>query len=201
MIISSASFIISARASRQFPAPELPEFAFAGRSNAGKSTLLNSLTGKSIAKTSGSPGKTRMVNFFLINKTDKNKADKNACYFVDLPGYGFAVHGAERTEWEPVISEYITSRSSLRAVIVLLDSRHFILPNDERAIAWLETLGREYIAVLTKSDKLTFSELKRTSHTADNYFVSRPLCRGCIPFSSVNGAGKKELLSLLGSLT
>ena len=143
MTITSTTFIISAREARTFPADGLQEFAFVGRSNAGKSTLLNKLTASTIAKTSSTPGKTRLINFFHVDYQTGSK--KNACIFTDLPGYGFAVHGDERSSWEPVITQYIRSRSVLRAVILLLDARHFILPNDAQAVEWLESAGKDFV--------------------------------------------------------
>ena len=116
MIVTAADFVISAVKPEQYPAPEFPEIAFAGRSNVGKSSLINTLLNrKNLVKTSRTPGRTQLINFFLINQ---------ALSFVDLPGYGYAkVPAAVQKKWGPMIETYLSSRESLRGVIVLMDLR------------------------------------------------------------------------------
>ncbi|HZV13035.1 MAG TPA: ribosome biogenesis GTP-binding protein YihA/YsxC [Candidatus Kapabacteria bacterium] len=189
MKITSATFVTSIQEFKKLPQETLPEIAFVGRSNVGKSTLLNSLTGKRIAKTSSTPGKTRLINFFAINEQ---------FYFVDLPGYGFAVGDkGERAAWERTVGGYVAERRTLHGVLILLDARHFILPNDEEAVVWIESLHKPYIIILTKADKLKQSERSKTAREAEQFFSGRPLCRGSILYSSQTGAGKKELLQAI----
>ncbi|HET7152152.1 MAG TPA: ribosome biogenesis GTP-binding protein YihA/YsxC [Candidatus Kapabacteria bacterium] len=192
MKITSATFITSVGEFKKLPEETLPEIAFVGRSNVGKSSLLNSLTGTRIAKTSSTPGKTRLINFFAINSANAQ------FYFVDLPGYGFAVGDkGERAAWERTVGGYVSQRSTLHGVIILLDSRHFILPNDEEAVLWIESLSKPYIIALTKADKLKQSERSKTAREAERYFSGRPLCRGCIMHSSQTTTGKKEIMQAI----
>ena len=147
MLIKSAEFVISAVRPQQYPAEELPEFAFAGRSNVGKSSLINTLVSRrKLVQTSSTPGKTRLINFFRVN---------DALMFVDLPGYGYArVSQEERLKWRPMIEKYLSSRENLKAVVLILDIRR--TPNEEDA--QLVTVARREIAailVVTKTDKLS----------------------------------------------
>src|SRR5881394_2201187 len=146
--ITSTEFIISAAAERQFPSENLPEIAFVGRSNVGKSSLLNTLVGrKGIAKVSATPGKTRQINFFRVNER---------FMFADLPGYGFAkVSQTERDAWARLAERYMESRQDLRLVVALSDIRHSPTALDKQMFAWLDELQRSYIVVLTKLDKVS----------------------------------------------
>ena len=152
MIIRSASFVISNTSVKGCPAPKLPEYAFIGRSNVGKSSLINMLTRqKGLAKTSGKPGKTRLINHFIIN---------NEWYLVDLPGYGYAeVPKAERLKWEKMIRQYILQRENLQCLFVLIDSRHDAQEIDLNFMEWLGTSQIPFSIVFTKTDKLKPSEL------------------------------------------
>ncbi len=147
MIIQEAKYIMSNADYRECPAPELPEYAFIGRSNVGKSSLINMLTQrKSLAKTSQHPGKTQLINHFLIN---------SSWYLVDLPGYGYAkVSKSERDKWERMIYEYLRYRPNLQCIFVLVDSRH----DPQRVdLEFMESLGEEGIPfhiVFTKTDKM-----------------------------------------------
>ncbi len=156
MKIKSAQFIKSAKAPAQYPPATFPEVAFAGRSNVGKSTLINVLTNrKKLAATSATPGKTRLVNFFLLNGN---------LGIVDLPGYGFAkVPLATRKEWGPMVESYLRNRPNLKLVILLLDSRRTPSDGDLQLIDWLKTFGNDFLLVVTKADKLSRSELNRQS--------------------------------------
>ncbi|MGB8357932.1 MAG: ribosome biogenesis GTP-binding protein YihA/YsxC, partial [Bacteroidales bacterium] len=131
MIIRSATYVISSAKFTQLPPPDLPEYAFIGRSNVGKSSLINMLVSrKGLAKISGSPGKTHTINHFLINES---------WYLVDLPGYGYArVSQKMRAEWDRLIKAYITLRESLISLFVLIDARHEPLPSD---LAFMERLA------------------------------------------------------------
>ncbi len=146
MEITSATYIISSPKVENCPKPDMPEYAFIGRSNVGKSSLINMLTGQNnLAKTSNTPGKTQLINHFLINKE---------FYIVDLPGYGFAkVSQNMRAQWEKMIADYLQQRTNLVTVFVLIDSRHEPQPID---LAFLRKLGEWNIpfnVVFTKADK------------------------------------------------
>lgn len=148
MIVKTATFVCSNTRVDKLPAPSLPEYAFIGRSNVGKSSLINAITGdRHLAKTSQTPGKTQLINHFLINGT---------WYLVDLPGYGFAkVSKAHRAAWEKFIRRYLLNRESLQCVFVLIDSRHEPQRSDLDFCCWLGENGIPFLLVFTKADKLS----------------------------------------------
>ncbi|MDR2911026.1 MAG: ribosome biogenesis GTP-binding protein YihA/YsxC [Bacteroidales bacterium] len=152
MEIKEARFIISNTDVKKCPVPNKPEYAFIGRSNVGKSSLINMLTNKkSLAKTSGKPGKTQVINHFLVNEE---------WYLVDLPGYGYAkVPTAERKKWEKFIRKYILERENLYCLFVLIDSRHEPQTVDIEFMEWLGTNKISFVMVFTKIDKLNTGEL------------------------------------------
>src|SRR5512135_371050 len=154
MKILSAEYVVSAPGPEQFPADSKPQIAFAGRSNVGKSSIINALLHrKSLVKTSQTPGKTQLINFFIIN---------GAFYFVDLPGYGYArAPHAVTDAWAPMIEGYLKDSPALRAVVVLLDSRREPDERDMRLIEWLRQYGIPAIFTLTKADKLNRQEAVR----------------------------------------
>ena len=156
MKLLSAEFIKSAVSPEQFPADNLPEIAFVGRSNVGKSSLINSLLQrKKLAKVSKTPGKTRAVNFFSVRTSDPKLS---LLSLVDLPGYGYAkVSKSTRAQWGPMIEQYLEQRQSLGAVILLIESRVWT-PQDVTTVQWVQSLGCGMIVVLTKADKLRQSE-------------------------------------------
>lgn len=132
------------------PEEDKPEVAFAGRSNVGKSSLLNALMKIKIAKISSKPGKTRSINYYLVN---------DDYYFVDLPGYGFAsVSKTEKEKWNELMSDYFMNRMNLRMVYVLIDHRHKPQKNDHMMVQWLKSMNLPFMIVLTKSDKLKQSD-------------------------------------------
>lgn len=133
---------------RELPPPGAPEIAFAGRSNAGKSSAINTLAGRRrLAFVSKTPGRTQLINFFAI--TDRG-------FLVDLPGYGYAgVPGEVRRHWEQLVGDYVATRSSLAAVVVVMDARHPLTPLDRKLIEWLRAAGRATHVLLTKADKLS----------------------------------------------
>jgi len=148
MIIKSAEFVKSAVKPSQYPTDNLPEIAFAGRSNVGKSSLINTLVNrKNLVKTSSTPGRTQLINFFNVN---------NLFSFVDLPGYGYArVPEAVRKEWGPMIEKYLSTRSTIRGVVLILDIRRKPTEVEVDFIQWLKQYAISPILVLTKIDKLS----------------------------------------------
>lgn len=152
MDIKSANFVVSSAYAHQCPAHEQPEYAFIGRSNVGKSSLINMLTAqKSLAKTSATPGKTLLINHFLIN---------NEWYIVDLPGYGFAQRSkTQRAKLEQMISSYILQRRQLSNLFVLIDCRHNPQQIDLEFMQWLGESNVPFSIIFTKADKLSKSQL------------------------------------------
>ncbi|MBN2397432.1 MAG: YihA family ribosome biogenesis GTP-binding protein [Deltaproteobacteria bacterium] len=152
MKIASAEFITSAVKPSQFPDPLLPEVAFVGRSNVGKSSLINTLVNrKNLAKTSNTPGRTQLVNFFEIN---------GALSFVDLPGYGYArVPASVKKGWQVMVEQYLEGRESLRLVILILDIRRVPSEHDGMLIEWLRSRQINVAFVLTKADKFSRSRM------------------------------------------
>lgn len=154
MIIHSAKFVTSATKPSQYPPADLPEIAFAGRSNVGKSSLINTLVNrKRLVRTSRTPGRTQLINFFSIN---------DRFMLVDLPGYGYAkVPDRVRKKWRPMIEAYLTRREVLKGVVLLLDTRRIPDERERLFVAWLNRHGQPVIPVLTKSDKLSKSAQNR----------------------------------------
>ena len=148
MIVQSAEFVTSAVKPAQYPPPQLPEIAFAGRSNVGKSSLINTLVNrKRLVKTSNTPGRTQLINFFIVNQ---------ALYFVDLPGYGYAkVPLAVKKKWGPMVEAYLSGRSSLKAVVLLMDIRRDPGVEELNLMRWLAQYQVLVLPVLTKADKLS----------------------------------------------
>ena len=194
MEIKDAVFVTSNSDIKKCPPPNKPEYAFIGRSNVGKSSLINRLTNKkSLAKISGRPGKTRLINHFLINKE---------WYLVDLPGYGYAeVPKKERLKWEQMIKRYILQRENLYCLFVLIDARHEAQKVDLDFMEWLGISQIPFSIVFTKIDKLKPAELQtnlknyeeklfETWETLPVYFVT----------SAETGEGNEELLGYVEKL-
>ncbi|HTZ40779.1 MAG TPA: ribosome biogenesis GTP-binding protein YihA/YsxC [Syntrophales bacterium] len=185
MKITSAEFVKSAVKPDQYPKTGMPEIAFAGRSNVGKSSLINTLLGRrKLAQTSATPGKTRLINFFIVN-------DKLS--FVDLPGYGYAkVSRAEQETWGPMVETYLRERANLHLVISILDIRHDPTQQDLDLMEWLRHYGRNRLIVLTKSDKISRGEAMRRRK---QIMTRLGLGEGemLVLFSAQTGEGKADL--------
>ncbi|MBN2414103.1 YihA family ribosome biogenesis GTP-binding protein [candidate division KSB1 bacterium] len=187
MKITSAEFIKSIADTGQMPRDDFPQIAFAGRSNVGKSSLLNSLLNrKKLVQVSSTPGKTRLINFFLIN---------NKFYFVDLPGYGYAkVSKQIYKNWQILLENYLMQSKKLQGVVVLIDLRHLITEADLQLIGWLENNKIPVLTVGTKSDKLSKNKIihqKMQNEILLGGFNNPKI----VPYSSVTGLGKSELWS------
>jgi GTP-binding protein len=189
MKIISAEFVKSAVWPSQYPLATMPEIAFVGRSNVGKSSLINTLVGrKNLAKTSNTPGRTQLINFFLINET---------LSFVDLPGYGFAkVPQSIRKNWGEMVEAYLKERQSLALVIFILDIRRNPSDEDLSLRDWLEHYRIPYLYVLTKTDKLSnnqainqYSKIERDLHVEAE--------KGIILFSAKTEQGKNDIWQAL----
>ncbi len=192
MKIKSVQFVKSVAKLSQLPKEPFPEVAFAGRSNVGKSSLLNALFNrKKMALVSSTPGKTRLLNFFLVNEK---------YHFVDLPGYGFAkVSRGMQIKWQRLIDGYLTRSAQLRGVIVLTDIRHDVQDTDLQLVEWLAVNGIPQIIVGTKADKL--SKNKLNTQLRKNAKALEPFgVQNILPFSAVTNAGKPELLQAIGEV-
>lgn len=182
MKVESAEFIRSAVGERDFPRDGRPQVAFVGRSNVGKSSLLNRLLGRGLARTSSTPGRTRAVNLFLVNRR---------VYFADLPGYGYAKAGrADREAWAELIDTYL--RAAAPRVVLLVDARIGATPLDQQAFEYLQGLGAAVQVVATKIDKVPRGRWKPTLAT-----IRRALAAAedttILPISAQTGEGVKEL--------
>jgi len=189
MQIKTAEFMAGSAQVEQFPPPNESEIAFAGRSNVGKSSLINTLVNrKALVKTSGTPGKTREINFFRINHQFR---------LVDLPGYGYAkVSKADQAAWQILMESYLAQRENLVAVVLIVDIRHEAQPLDLMLKQWLDRYGRKAIVVANKADKLNRQQISRQLALLGQAFrVKHPLA-----FSAQQGTGKQELWQAIQAL-
>jgi GTP-binding protein len=187
MNFSNLSFLISVHSLSQLPDEDLPEIAFAGRSNVGKSSLMNCLFNrKNFVKVSGKPGKTQGLNYFSNDYVN----------FVDLPGYGFAkVSKKMQDKWQHLISTYITTRTTLRCVVVIVDIRHSPRPLDMQLIEWLKSQNIEILPVYTKADKLSSNNKNKQARMLDaghNFNAAQRVL-----FSAKTGEGRDILIEKL----
>jgi len=180
-LLARAQFVMGAAQLEQLPADQGCEVAFAGRSNAGKSSAINALTGRRrLAFVSKTPGRTQQINYFALDQ------DR---YLVDLPGYGYAKVPAEvQRQWDQLLSTYLRSRSALRGLVVIMDIRHPLTPLDQQLLDWFAPTGKPVLVLLTKADKLT------RQHAATQLRAMHKALNQCevILFSSVSGAGVEE---------
>jgi GTP-binding protein len=194
MIIKEAEFTLSSTTVSRCPAPAFPEYAFIGRSNVGKSSLINMLTGyKSLAKTSSTPGKTQLINHFLINKK---------WYLADLPGYGFAkVSKTAKAKWDTMIREYLLKRENLVTVFVLVDTRLDPQKIDLAFINWLGTKEIPFAIVFTKADKLSKgAAIKQTEIFKKEMLKTWAALPPLFITSAEKKMGREELLSFIDDL-
>jgi GTP-binding protein len=192
MKINDPKFVLSAYDYEDYPVHNKPEFAFAGRSNVGKSSLINMLINrKKLARTSSTPGRTQSINFYQINKR---------FYFVDLPGYGFAkVPKKVKEEWGELINDYLYNRPNLTGIIMIIDSRHKPTQDDKDMLEWIRATGLARMIVATKVDKLNNNKLKKQEKvikdelklTADDNFSF---------VSAKKGKGKKNVFAFIGKM-
>ena len=189
MIIKSVELETVCGPTSKLPETSLPQVAFAGRSNVGKSSLINTLVNrKSLARTSSQPGKTQTINFYNVNKE---------LYFVDLPGYGYAKASKKsQEEWGRLIEKYLYTSEQLQAVFLLVDIRHEAKPSDKMMYEWIDAAGIMPVIIATKADKISRGAVQK------NLKILREglgLKKGTamIPFSSVNKSGKEEVLEVI----
>lgn len=189
MIIKKAEIEITAVSSAQYPETNFPEVAFAGRSNVGKSSLINSLVNRrALARTSSTPGKTRAINFFNIN---------DELFLVDLPGYGYAkVSKEEKNKWGKMIEDYLNEREQLRLVILLVDIRHEPTNDDKLMFDWMRATGSKMVVVATKADKLTKNQMFKNVAMIKKSLSLTPQ-DVLIPFSSETKQGRDELWEII----
>ena len=190
-MIKKTAFVTSSSKINQCPPPDLPEFAFIGRSNVGKSSLINMLSGrKKLAKVSSKPGKTQLINHFLMDET---------WYLVDLPGYGWAkVSKDSRSKWGEMIHDYLLERENLVNLFVLIDVRHAPQPNDTEFLEWLGENGLPFAIIFTKTDKLSKnkvqSSIARYKRFLKNHWEELP---PIMATSSATGMGQEEVLDYI----
>jgi GTP-binding protein len=192
----TTKFLLSATSEEQFPSPSAPEFAFLGRSNVGKSALINGLLGEKTAKVSSTPGRTRSINFFAL--FDSPSAQQPRWLFADLPGYGYAkISKSISAEWPKFINPYLEERSNLAMCVCLVDSNIPVQSSDRQLIDALRTMGRGFLVVGTKSDRLSGNErTKATMRLKQGLEIDElVLC------SAKTGYGIKELWARIQAAT
>jgi GTP-binding protein len=189
----TTQFLLSALAAAQFPAPNVPEIAFLGRSNVGKSSLLNALVGDKAAKVSQTPGRTRAINFFALLDPSK----RAQLHFADLPGYGYAkISKSISAGWPAFIEPYLAERETLRLCICLVDSNVPAQQSDRQLIDWLRHAGRDFAVVATKIDRLSGNERSRNLLALKKGLELEDL----LPVSAKTGSGIKELWARIEAL-
>lgn len=188
LVIRSAQFAKAAVDPRHYPTHDFPEVAFAGRSNVGKSSLINCLVQRrNLVRTSRTPGRTQTINFFLVN---------DAFCFVDLPGYGFArVPESVRARWRPMVESYLTGRPNLRGIVHIMDARHLPTSDDIQLWQWLKSRRIPAMPILTKADKLRRGD-RQSSLTRASETLGVPM-DALLIFSATTGEGRERLWEVL----
>lgn len=192
MVIKNVNLETVCGITSKLPENKLPEFAFAGKSNVGKSSLINGLMNrKALARTSSSPGKTQTINYYNIN---------NEMYFVDLPGYGYATANEKvKAQWGKMIEDYLHQSKQIRAIFLLIDIRHAPSENDRIMYDWIMSRGYQPIIIATKLDKIKRSQVaKQTKLICDTLGVADDTI--VIPYSSLNKQGREEIYDLLDAI-
>ncbi len=180
-------FLAAATNAAHFPAPSLPEIAFLGRSNVGKSSVINSLVGTKLARTSSTPGRTRSINFFEIRWPGKPQPE---LIFADLPGYGYAkIARAISDEWPKFIDPYLNERPSLALCVALIDVNIPPQQSDRQLLEFLSAQQRDFLVVATKSDRLSSPALQNALRTLSQHYPKARI----LPYSAKTGAGRDEL--------
>jgi len=185
MKVISAKFVLSAKEPRHYPPAGIPEVAFVGRSNVGKSSLINTLLNrKRLARTSTTPGRTQEINFFLVN---------DRFFFVDLPGYGYAkAPEAVRRQWGPMVETYLGERQTLKFVIMILDVRRDPSDQDMQLLRWLVHYSIDFLLVLTKTDKISRNELVVRKRAIEE-LICADVKPDLLVFSAKTGEGKEPV--------
>lgn len=188
-VIKQAEFVTSVGAGSAYPPPERAEIAIVGKSNVGKSSLINHLCGnKKLAKTSQTPGKTRLINFFLLNRD---------FYLVDLPGYGFArASKTEQAGWGLLMEQYLSS-GRVQHLFLLIDIRHAPTAEDRQMFEWVLYYGLPFTLIATKADKIAKSKRRQAANQAAKLLGAPP---AAIPYSSESGDGKEAVLERIGQI-
>ena len=188
-VIKQAEFVTSVGAGSAYPPPERAEIAIVGKSNVGKSSLINHLCGnKKLAKTSQTPGKTRLINFFLLNRD---------FYLVDLPGYGFArASKTEQAGWGSLMEQYLSS-GRVQHLFLLIDIRHAPTAEDRQMFEWGLYYGLPFTLIATKADKIAKSKRRQAANQAAKLLGAPP---AAIPYSSESGDGKEAVLERIGQI-
>ncbi len=188
-VIKQAEFVTSVGSGSAYPPPERAEIAIVGKSNVGKSSLINHLCGnKKLAKTSQTPGKTRLINFFLLNRD---------FYLVDLPGYGFArASKTEQAGWGSLMEQYLSS-GRVQHLFLLIDIRHAPTAEDRQMFEWVLYYGLPFTLIATKADKIAKSKRRQAANQAAKLLGAPP---AAIPYSSESGDGKEAVLERIGQI-
>lgn len=184
-------FLLAATDESRFPKPSLPEVAFLGRSNVGKSSVINALVGTKLARTSSTPGRTRSINFFEIRRAGQARPE---LLFTDLPGYGYAKISREVSQdWARFVDPYLRRRPTLALCLALVDSNIPPQDSDGQLLDFLQSTGRPHIIVATKCDRLSGNQLQNSLRTLREEYANVAI----VPFSAKTGAGKDDLWDMI----